>query len=119
MPENKPTKVIIDTNLWISFLISHRHDRLDHLLLIEKLRILFSAELLDEITTTITKPKLKKYFGINAMDEMLDNLEAYIDLITVKSSVNICRDHKDNFLLALAKMDMQTFCSQAIKTCLS
>ena len=103
MPENKPLNLIIDTNLWISFLISHRQDRLDHLLLIEKIRILFSAELFDEISATITKPKLKKYFGANALDEMLLSLEAYIDLIKVKSSVNICRDPKDNFLLALAK----------------
>ena len=103
MPGNKPLNLIIDTNLWVSFLISSRQDRLDNLLLIEKVRLLFSTELLDEISVTITKPKLKKYFGVNALEEMLLNLEAYIDLIEVKSSVNICRDHKDIFLLALAK----------------
>jgi uncharacterized protein len=65
--------------------------------------LLFSAELLDEIKTTITKPKLKKYFSVNAMEEMLLNLETYIDLIKVKSTVKVCRDTKDNFLLALSK----------------
>ena len=103
MPGNKSLNLIIDTNLWISFLISHRQDRLDRLLLIERVRILFSSELLDEISATIAKPKIKKYFGINALDEMLLNIEAYIDFIEVKSTVNICRDHKDNFLLALSK----------------
>ena len=97
MPENKPIKLIIDTNFWISFLISHRQGRSDQLLLIEKVRILFSAELFDEIPVTIKKPKLKKYFGANALDEMLLNLEAYIDLTEVESPVNIYRDLKDNF----------------------
>lgn len=49
------------------------------------------------------KPKLKKYFSANAVEEMLLNIEAYIELIEVKSSVKVCRDVKDNFLLALAK----------------
>jgi hypothetical protein len=65
--------------------------------------LLFSAELLYEINATVTKPKLKKYFSANAMEEMLLNLEAYIELVAVKSIVKVCRDTKDNFLLALSK----------------
>jgi predicted nucleic acid-binding protein len=34
---------------------------------------------------------------------MFLNIETYIDLVEVKSSIKICRDPKDNFLLALAK----------------
>ena len=34
---------------------------------------------------------------------MLSTFEPYIDLIEVESIVTICRDPKDNFLLALAK----------------
>ena len=34
---------------------------------------------------------------------MLLAFEAFTDLIQVKSVVNVCRDPKDNFLLALAK----------------
>ena len=34
---------------------------------------------------------------------MLSYFEPFIDLIEVESVVNICRDIKDNFLLALAK----------------
>lgn len=103
MPKSKSLRLVIDTNLWISFLISDRQRRLDSLLYLEKIRLLFSAELLDEIYTTITKPKLKKYFSANAMEEMLLNLETYIELIEVKSTVKVCRDIKDNFLLALSK----------------
>ena len=103
MPKNKSLRIVIDTNIWISFLISDRQRRLDSLLYLEKIRLLFSNELLDEINATVTKPKLKKYFSTNAMEEMLLNLEAYIELIEVKSTVKVCRDTKDNFLLALSK----------------
>jgi hypothetical protein len=34
---------------------------------------------------------------------MLEALEPFIDLIEVSSVVTVCRDPKDNFLLALAK----------------
>jgi putative PIN family toxin of toxin-antitoxin system len=103
MPKSKFLRLVIDTNLWISFLISERQRRLDSLLYLKKIRLLFSSELLDEINATVTKPKLKKYFSANAMEEMLLNLETYIELIEVKSTVKVCRDTKDNFLLALSK----------------
>lgn len=103
MPRNKPLRLVVDTNLWISFLISDRQRRLDSLLYIDKVRFLFSTELLEEINKTATKPKLKKYFSTNALEEMLLNLELYIDIIEVESIVDICRDAKDNFLLALSK----------------
>jgi len=103
MRGNKTLNVIIDTNLRISFLISHRQDRLDDLLLANKVRLIFSGELLEEISVTIAKPKLKKHFGADALNEMLLKINSYISFIEVHSVVNICRDVKDNFLLALAK----------------
>ena len=103
MPKNKPIKLIIDTNLWISFIISNKQNLLDLLLLSEEARLLFSKELIAEIQQTITKPKLKKYFDGNALEEMLSTFEPFTDLIEVDSIVTICRDSKDNFLLALAK----------------
>jgi len=103
MPKNKPLKLIIDTNLWVSFIISNKQNLLDSLLFSEEARLLFSKELITEIEQTITKPKLKKYFGTNALEEMLSTFEPFIDFIEVKSIVTVCRDTKDNFLLALAK----------------
>jgi uncharacterized protein len=103
MPKSKPLKIIIDTNLWVSFIISKKLNLLDPILFTGKARLIFSKELITEIQETITKPRLKKYFGTNALDEMLSTFESFIDLIEVKSIVTACRDPKDNFLLALAK----------------
>jgi len=103
MAKNKSLRLVIDTNLWISFIISKKLNLLEPILFAENTRILFSSELIEELQATITKPKLKKYFSENALEEMLTVFDPYIDFITVKSTVSICRDPNDNFLLALAK----------------
>lgn len=103
MAKNKSLRLIIDTNLWISFIISNKLNLLEPLLFLENTRILFSGELIEELQATFTKPKLKKYFSENALQEMLAVFEPYIDFIVVESKVSICRDPNDNFLLALAK----------------
>lgn len=103
MRKSKPLKLIIDSNLWISFIISNKQSLLDPLVFSGKAKLLFSNELIIEIRQTITKPKLKKYFGTNALEAMLSTFEPFIDLIEVESIVSICRDPNDNFLLALAK----------------
>jgi putative PIN family toxin of toxin-antitoxin system len=103
MAKSKPLKLIIDTNLWVSFIISNKQSLLDPFLFNEVARLLFSTELITEIQETIKKPRLKKFFETNALDEMLSTFEPFIDLIQVESIVTVCRDPKDNFLLALAK----------------
>ena len=65
--------------------------------------LLFSKELIVEIRQTINKPKLKKYFKLNGFEEMLLAFEPFIQMVEVESTVSVCRDTKDDFLLALAK----------------
>jgi hypothetical protein len=103
MAKNKSLRLVIDTNLWISFIISKKLNLLEPIIVAENTRILFSSELVEELQATITKPKLKKYFSENSLEEMFTVFDPYIDFITVKSTVSICRDPNDNFLLALAK----------------
>src|ERR1041385_5454010 len=103
MPKNKTLKLVIDTNLWISFIITKKFHEIDFVLNTGNARIIFSAELIEEIESTISKPKLKKYFSHGALDEMLLVFDPFIDFVSVKSKVHICRDAQDDFLLALAK----------------
>ena len=103
MPKNNPLRLIIDTNLWISFIISKSLYKIDFLILSGNATLLFSDDLVVEIEEVIAKPKLRKYFPVDALSEMLMAFESYIELVTVTSTVDVCRDPKDNFLLALAK----------------
>lgn len=96
-------RVVIDTNLWVSFLITGNFKQLETLLFAGGLTILLSEELLDELEATIRKPKLRKYFGPDALNEMLTVFDPYVEIIDVRSEVKVCRDPDDDFLLALAK----------------
>jgi uncharacterized protein len=83
MPKSKPLKLIIDTNLWVSFVISKKLNLPDTLLFDGDAILIFSTELITEIEETIKKPRLKKYFGTNAPEEMLAAFEPFIELIEV------------------------------------
>ena len=96
-------RIILDTNLWISFLISKKFHKLDSFILNNKVKLIFSQELLEEFITVINRPKFKKFFNKKDINLLLELFDIYGELIDVKSVVNLCRDPKDNFLLALAK----------------
>ena len=49
MPKDSPIKLILDTNLWISFIISNKLNSIDAILFTEDVRLLFSEELIAEI----------------------------------------------------------------------
>ncbi len=94
--------VIIDTNLWISFLISKNFTQLDRLIDSDKIQLLFSKELIEEFITVSSRPKFKKYFPKPTIERLLEIFDSIGKLVEVKTNVNICRDFKDNFLLNLA-----------------
>ncbi len=48
-------------------------------------------------------PKFVKYFKKEDIQKVLDVIDCCSKIVKVKSTVNLCRDPKDNFLLALAK----------------
>jgi putative PIN family toxin of toxin-antitoxin system len=103
MPKGTKIRVILDTNLWISFLISKRLRVINNLFNRESVTLIFSRELLDEFIEVAQRPKFKKYFSITDLERLLTLFDTYGELVTVSSTVDLCRDEKDNFLLALAK----------------
>ena len=66
----KKDRVIIDTNLWISFLLSKNLDKLGYLISNNLITLIFSESILDEFINVATRPKFKKYFS----SEDLNNL---------------------------------------------
>ena len=59
----KKHRIIIDTNLWISFLLTRQFTFLDSLFEKKRVRLIFSEELLTEFLTVIQRPKLRKFFS--------------------------------------------------------
>ncbi|MEX2565689.1 MAG: putative toxin-antitoxin system toxin component, PIN family [Cyclobacteriaceae bacterium] len=98
----KNKRVILDTNLWISFLISKRQQELDLLLESGDITLIFSTELLEEFLEVSNRPKFKKFFKKSDIEALLSQIDSFGELIKVKTKVEICRDPKDNFLLNLS-----------------
>ena len=55
----KKARVIFDTNIWISFLISKSMNDIDRLIFTEKIILLFSNELMTEFIDVTSRKKLK------------------------------------------------------------
>ena len=100
MKENQ-IRVVIDTNLWISFLMGKTLSDLANHLISDEVKLLFSNELLDELVEVLQRPKFKSYFSAARIRELLAFIHAKAELVEVEQHFEACRDAKDNFLLDL------------------
>jgi hypothetical protein len=99
---NKSFKVIVDTNIWISFLIGKNLKGLHEYIDSQAIIIVTCNEQIQELAEVFKKPKIKKYFTAEQIEnffELLDESSVKVDL---KTKTDICRDLKDNYLISLA-----------------
>ncbi|MEN9448487.1 MAG: hypothetical protein RJA25_1777 [Bacteroidota bacterium] len=101
--QNQKDRIIIDTNLWISFLITKDFTKLDSIIKNKKVTLVFSQELLDEFMAVSQRKKIKKYFELDDLRNLILAIKQQAIFVNVTSKETICRDAKDNFLLSLAK----------------
>ena len=92
-------RVVIDTNIWISYLIGGLLQGLDEKILSNEVKVVVSEELLKELIEVSKRPKFNKIFTVKRMKELLSLLDNYAIVVYPSEKVNICRDVKDNFLL--------------------
>lgn len=100
--QNKVDRIVIDTNLWISFLITKDFTKLDEIIFSRQGVLVFSQELLYEFLEVAKRPKFRRFFSNAEIEEILETIEEYADFVEVQSKVEVCRDLKDNFLLSLS-----------------
>lgn len=98
----KVSRIVIDTNLWISFLITKDYAKLDDVLFTKQSILIFSEELLDEFLEVARWPKFRRFFSSSDIEELLETIDEFADFVTVNTKINLCRDEKDNFLLSLS-----------------
>src|SRR5258706_14842983 len=109
MPGQRPDKVIIDTNLWISFLIGKELQNLKDLIVNEKIKLVTSDQLINELKIVTSRDKLKRYFDEGKVSELIALINIVSDKVTIKKIEKICRDPKDDFLLALSRASKADF----------
>ena len=103
MQRNKHVRIIVDANCWISSLLTPSfHARLE-IVFGAEYRLLFSEKLFNDLDRAVNKPYPARRIRREDYDNLVFRLQTIVELIDVHSTVDICRDPKDNYLLALAK----------------
>ncbi len=99
---SKSFKIIVDTNIWISFLIGKNLKGLQNQIDSQFIKIITCSEQLHELSEVFKKPKIKKYFADEQIIEFFELLDESSEIIAITTVSNICRDSKDNYLVSLA-----------------
>ena len=95
--------VIIDTNVFVSALLSGGMPRSIIRALEKRLFQLYLSEtLLKEIEFTVHRDKFKSLIMPQEREELLAILKARAVIIPISKTITACRDPKDNFILEMA-----------------
>ena len=97
-------KVIIDTNLWISFLIGHQTQFVRRILTDLRFDVYVCSRLIEEIRDVAGRDKICKHLGPADLGDLLAIIYAFCQFSTLEAEVapGAVRDPKDLYLLALA-----------------
>lgn len=95
-------KIVVDTNVWVSFLIGKRLSALKDSILKGRVEVYLSDELYQEIIKVLEYPRLKKYVSLAGFFELMNLFGGKIHFIKPDCVITDCRDSKDNYLLELA-----------------
>ena len=99
---NRSFKVIVDTNIWISFLIGKSLKGLQEYIDSQAVLIVTCNGQIQELTEVFERPKIKKYFTTEQIWEFFELLDESSINVVIKTKTELCRDLKDNYLLSLA-----------------
>lgn len=96
-------KIIIDTNLWVSFLLKgHVYIDLLSILGKEENDIVICRQSIDELLTVVSRTKFKKYISEQQITALVSFLLQKAQIYYVDNIPPRCRDPKDDYLLELA-----------------
>ena len=104
MPD-RHVKVIIDTNLWISFLIGLKASSAVRRILTDGMVSIVMTDILQqEIMAVASRPKFARYFAPEACERLLAFLRARSEDYPLGDIPARCRDPKDDYLLEFARV---------------
>jgi len=93
--------IILDTNIWISFLLSRKYHILVDTILSNHLEIVTCNTLIDEFNEVLQRAKFKRYLKMNDIREAVKIHLRLCRLVEVEMKVDYLIDKKDNFLIDL------------------
>jgi hypothetical protein len=96
-------KIILDCNIWISFLIGHQATWVQQILTDTRFDVYVCDELLEEIHNVSSRPKIHTRISNEELDDFFRIIYAFCHMAKIEQQTesNI-RDPKDLYLLSLA-----------------
>jgi uncharacterized protein len=95
-----PLKIVIDTNIWVSYFINSRADYLARWIIDHDVTIYTSEHLANEIEEVLNRPKFKKQFSFPIHDFIGLHLQI-CETLKANREYHIAPDPDDDFLFDL------------------
>lgn len=99
---NETWRVVIDTNIWISFLIGKHLAGLHRHIDSGRVEVVTCEAQLRELADVLNRPRIRKYISEVQAETFLDLLCEIALLVEPAQGPAICRDPKDDYLLYTA-----------------
>ena len=99
---SEPMRVVIDTNIWISFLIGKQLTGLYRHMDSGRIEVVTCETQLRELADVLNRPRIRKYIPAGQVEEFLDLLCEVALLVCPEQGPPLCRDPKDDYLLYTA-----------------
>ena len=97
-------KVILDCNIWISFLIGHQASLMQRILTDFRIDVLTCEELLNEIQEVSERPKIRSHVSDEELEEFFRIIYAFGKMVNITTNSEAAiRDPKDLYLMSLAE----------------
>ena len=97
-------RIILDTNIWISFLIGHRLPEIRTIVTDERFEVFVCPQLMVEIIDVASRDKIRRYVPSSDISDLLQIIRAFCQSIEIEvDAVSEIRDPKDLYLLSLAE----------------
>jgi uncharacterized protein len=97
-----PLKIVLDTNIWVSYFINGRADYLVRWIIDHDVNVYTSDELITELEEVLNRPKFKKQFSFPVRDFIRLHRQVCIEM-KVTRQYRLAPDADDNFLFDLCK----------------
>ena len=97
-------KIILDCNIWISFLIGHQTNLIQQILTDTRFDVYICDELLEEIHEVSSRPKIRTRIDDEELDDFFRIIYAFCRMAKIeRQAQSEIRDPKDLYLLSLAE----------------
>lgn len=96
--------VILDTNIWVSFLFGKQLHTVADLFSNENIHVYVSQQLIAELTSVLARPKIRQHISDQSIEAMWSLMrEKCLPVEDYPSADSIVRDAKDVYLLTMAQ----------------